>query len=370
VNGAEGLADERLMDAALDAAASANHATSPNPMVGAVVVRDQQVIATGAHQRAGEDHAEITALKDAGDRARGAELYVTLEPCVHQGRTPPCVDAVIASGVGRVVVAMADPNPRVSGRGITALREAGITVDVGVRAVAAEQLNEFYVKWVTTGLPFITAKFAMSLDGRIATASGESHWITSEEARHRAHGLRHVHDAILVGVNTVIRDDPALSTRLAGDRVMRSPLRIVVDSTLRAPLDARVFREGDGGVVVATSDRAGADQVRRFGEAGVTVLVLPAADGRVALDQLMRWVAEHERISVLVEGGAAVHGSLFELGLVDKVVAFIAPRIIGGADSPAAVGGRGVKALPDAHLLERVAVTFVGTDVVVSGYCR
>ena len=361
-------ADLELMDEALRVAASADHATSPNPMVGAVVVRDGRIVASGAHLRAGEPHAEVVALRAAGDAARGADLYVTLEPCSEHGRTPPCVDAVIAAGVRRVVAAMIDPNPRVAGRGVAALRDSGIAVEVGVHEARAQRLNEFYVTWVTSGLPFVTAKFAMSLDGRIATHTGDSKWITSDEARHVVHRLRHAHDAVLVGANTVIRDDPNLTTRLPEGG--RSPLRIVVDSRLRVPLEARMFRQESGDVLVATSDRARGDRVRRFEESAVPVVVFPNDQGRVSMADLLRYLGRNQKISLLIEGGSSVHGSAFDQGLVDKVVAFIAPRLIGGIESPAAVGGTGVDRLAAASLLRDVEVATAGPDLMVSGYCR
>jgi diaminohydroxyphosphoribosylaminopyrimidine deaminase/5-amino-6-(5-phosphoribosylamino)uracil reductase len=359
--------DQRFIALALEAAASADYRTSPNPMVGAVVVRGGEVIASGFHARAGEPHGEAVALSAAGEAARGADLYVTLEPCTRTGRTPPCVDAVIASGVRRCVVAMQDPNPDEDGRGIAALRAAGITVEVGVGEAEARRLNEFYVKHVTTGLPFITAKFASSLDGRIATSSGESRWITSDEARLQVHHLRHAHDAVLVGANTVVRDDPNLTTRLPGGGG-RSPLRVVIDSRLRIPLEARIFQQESGSVLVATSDRARADRARQFEEHGIPLEVFPATEGRVGLEHLFRRLGGRGVISVLVEGGGSVHGSAFDAGLVDKVVAFIAPRIIGGVESPGAVGGHGPDRLADAWTLRDVEVARVGPDLMVTGY--
>jgi len=359
--------DDELMAEAVALAAQADFHTSPNPMVGALVVRDGAVVARGFHRRAGEDHAEVIALREAGDAARGADLYVTQEPCAHFGRTPPCTDAVIAAGVRRVVVGMRDPNPRVDGRGVAALREAGITVVEGVLDERVRKLNEFFVKHATTGMPFVTAKFAMSLDGRIATHGGESKWITSEAAREQVHRLRHAHDAILVGANTVLRDDPNLTTRLPGGQG-RSPLRVVVDSRLRVPAEARIFAQETGAVLVATSDRSRGERLREFEQRGVPVVVLPSSQGRVGLPDLLRHLGERQCISMLIEGGSSMHGSAFDQRLVDKVVAFIAPRIIGGIEAPGAVGGHGVDRLADAHALRDVEVRQLGPDIMVSGY--
>jgi len=343
---------------ALELALQADYRTSPNPMVGAVVLdSDGNVAGEGYHHRAGEPHAEQEALDAAGDQAQGGTLYVNLEPCAHLHRTPPCADAIILAGLKRVVISMSDPDERVRGAGIAKLQAAGIETVVGVHEERALLLNEFYVKHRLTGRPFVSAKFAMSLDGKIATRSGESRWITGEEARLHGHRLRHIHDAILVGVNTVISDDPELTTRLDGEEV-RQPLRVVLDSQLRIRMSAKVVGPN---TLIATT-RAG-----RMGAA--EVLKLPAApDGRVALEPLLDELGKRGILSLLVEGGSEVHASFFANGLVDKVHAYIAPRLIGGRDAPGPLGGAGVERLAEAIPLRDMDSTRLGADLLITGY--
>ncbi len=357
------------MAMALRLAAKAEYATSPNPMVGCVVVANGEVVGSGWHHRAGEAHAEVLALEAAGDKARGADVYVTLEPCAHHGKTPPCTDALLAAAPARVIVAMEDPNPEVAGRGIAALRAAGIEVTTGVCEDPARRLNEFFVTHITTGLPFVTAKFAASLDGRIATRTGASRWISSPESRRHAHLLRHMHDAIIVGSSTVLADDPSLTSRdpEGAPQVVRQPLRVVLDSTLRTPPGSRIL--DTPGTLVMTTEAAPQERAAALEARGAEVITLPAGDGGIAIDAVLRHLGERGCISALVEGGAHLLGSVFDAGAADKVVAYLAPRIIGGAGASPAVLGNGVAALDAAGTLRDLSVERRGDDVVVSAYC-
>jgi diaminohydroxyphosphoribosylaminopyrimidine deaminase/5-amino-6-(5-phosphoribosylamino)uracil reductase len=332
-------------------------------MVGAVVVDAAgKVAGEGFHEKAGRPHAEREALRRAGKRARGGTLYTNLEPCVHQGRTPPCVEAVIAAGVRRVVTSMIDPDPRVRGAGIARLREAGIEVDVGVQRAEAERLNEFYIKHRSTGRPFVTAKYAISLDGKIATRTGDSRWITGEDARRHTHWLRSMHDAIMVGINTVLRDDPELTARLPD---ARQPLRVIADSNLRTPATAKVLP----GALIMASEAAPTERALALREAGAEVQLLPfMADGRLELEAVLDELGRRQLLSLLVEGGGELHGAFFSEGLVDKVCAYVGPLVVGGVQAPGPVGGEGAARLADAWRLQDVEMTRVGEDMLVSGY--
>jgi diaminohydroxyphosphoribosylaminopyrimidine deaminase/5-amino-6-(5-phosphoribosylamino)uracil reductase len=357
------------MARALELASRARGRTSPNPMVGAVLVREGEIVGEGFHPRAGEPHAEIFALQAAGDRARGATLYINLEPCCHHGRTPPCTDALIQASVATVHMAMEDPNPLVRGKGRAALEAAGISTFVGEREEEAREFNEAFIKYITAGRPFVTAKFAMSLDGKIATSTGDSRWITGSTARDRVHRLRDVSDAICVGVSTVLADDPQLTTRLDVPGA-RHPLRVILDTRGRAPLSARVFDPAlPGSTAVATTENMPASRRAALREQGTAVWVMPADDqGRVDLEALLDHLGERELTSLLVEGGGTVLASFFARRLVDKLLAFVAPLIIGGLDAPTPVGGTGVSRLADALRLERVRVERVGEDVLIAGH--
>jgi diaminohydroxyphosphoribosylaminopyrimidine deaminase/5-amino-6-(5-phosphoribosylamino)uracil reductase len=344
---------------ALELARLADFRTSPNPMVGAVILdREGYLVGEGYHRAQGQPHAEEEALAAAGERARGGTLYVNLEPCIHSHRSPSCAAATIAAGIRRVVVSMNDPDERMRGAGVQALRSAGLETAVGIHETRARLLNEFYVKHRSTGRPFVTAKFAMSLDGKIATRAGESRWITGEEARKHGHRLRHQHDAVLVGINTVIADDPQLTTRLNDLEDPRQALRVVVDSQLRIRQSARIV--GQNTIIATTrTGRVGAAEVVR----------LPADDGgRVSLPALLEELGNRKLISVLIEGGAEVHGAFFSQSLVDKVYAYVAPRLIGGHGAPGPLGGKGIDHLVDAIPLRDLDFTRLGDDLMINGY--
>ncbi|MBM4125019.1 MAG: bifunctional diaminohydroxyphosphoribosylaminopyrimidine deaminase/5-amino-6-(5-phosphoribosylamino)uracil reductase RibD [Nitrospira sp.] len=359
------------MALALRLAAKGQGQTSPNPMVGAVVVRGGRIVGTGYHRRAGEPHAEVLALKAAGSRSQGATLYVTLEPCCHdRKRTPPCVPALIASDLRRVVVAMRDPNPKVSGKGIGLLRRAGLDVTVDCLRDEAERLNAIYCHWRRTGYPFVVLKAAMTLDGKIATAGGASQWITGREARRHAHRLRSQMDAILVGANTVLQDDPRLTVRLAGPTQRRQPLRVILDSRLRIPLTARVFsprtRSGaDMGTLVATTPLVPKSRRQRLTQKGVSVLVLPSLNKQVSLRACLRRLAQQDISSVLIEGGSRVNASALQSGLVNRLVLYVAPLLLGGQDAKSVIGGESPAHLTQAIPLSNWHVRRIGRDLLI-----
>ncbi len=365
----ESATDKYYMQIALNLAQRARGRTSPNPMVGALVVKNNKVIGQGYHAKAGTPHAEIHALNEAGKDAPGATLYVTLEPCCHQGRTEPCTKAILNSGVERVVVAMVDPNPLVKGKGIKCLKEGGLKVTVGVLEKEARCLNEAFIKYITTKMPFVILKTAMSLDGKIATRTGESKWITGPEARNYSHQLRNCYDAILVGVNTILRDNPALTTRLPEGET-KNPVRIVVDSQARTPLEAQVVTNAkETPTLIAVTNAAPADKINQLEKMGVEILpVNTNNNGRVDLKALMLELGRREITSVLIEGGGEVHSSALKAGIVDKMGWFIAPLIIGGQGAPGPVGGEGVASLKEAISLGQITVKKCGQDIYVEGY--
>lgn len=365
--------DEDYMRVALRLARRAMGRTSPNPMVGAVIMNAGRIVGQGYHHYAGGAHAEVEALRQAGARARGATLYVALEPCNHTGRTPPCCDAIIAAGISRVVAAMRDPNPITNGRGIARLRRAGIPVRVGLLAQEARSLNEPFCKAMTTRLPWVIAKVGQSLDGKIATARGESRWITSPAARRLGHAWRARVDAMLVGINTVLRDDPRLTARGGGAGRARRPIKVILDSRLRLPLSARCLSaQSPAPTIVATTVSSRHPKVRALQARGVDVMTLPAERGRVSLRQVCRRLVARGIYSILIEGGGEVLASAFAQRLVDRIDFCIAPMLIGGRIAPSALGGIGVNRLADAIRLADVVCRPIGPDLhvearVVSG---
>ena len=372
--------DRRHMRSALELAAGGTGWVSPNPLVGCVIVNNGKVVGRGYHQRFGGPHAEVHALREAGNRAKGAVLYVTLEPCCHTGKTPPCVDAVLQARLGRVVAAMRDPNPRVDGGGLSRLQSAGVEVTVGVCEAEARRLNEAFVKHITTRWPFVTSKSAITLDGKIATRSGASRWITGEAARAVGHQLRHANDAILVGIGTVVQDDPQLTTRLflpppsgrglgGGLQPGANPLRIVVDSTLRLSPGAQVADvAAERRTLIVTTEQAEAAKVKTLEARGVEVIRLPACGaGRVNLDALCAVLGERGIASVLVEGGAVLTAALLRQRLIDKMVFFVAPKIIGG-DGISAFGPCGIDTMEQALSLRDLTSRQVGGDLMLEAY--
>lgn len=360
------MTDEDYMREALRLAEYARGRTSPNPLVGAVIVREGRIVAGGWHREAGTPHAEVHALAMAGELARGSTLYVTLEPCAHYGRTGPCAKAIAEAGVSRVVMALQDPNPLVAGKGAAMLREAGIEVECGILAEEAARQNEVFLKWILTKQPFVLLKTAMSLDGKIATAAGDSRWITGEAARARVHEYRDICDGIMAGIGTVLADDPSLTARLPGGR---NPVRIIVDSRGRTPLASKVLTDGQAKTVLAVTAQASREKVAAFGAAGAEVLV--AGDGpEVDLAVLMRELGKREICSILAEGGGTLNFSLLKAGLVDKVLAFVAPKLLGGQTAKTPVEGEGFAALSEAVELTEMTSEVIGGDVLLTGYVQ
>lgn len=360
--------DERYMWMAIDLARKGMGLTIPNPMVGAVVVKDGEVVGTGYHHRAGEPHAEIIALKEAGEKARGATIYTNLEPCSHFGRTPPCTEAIIEAGIRRVVMANRDPNPRVTGNGAARLQEAGVKVKDGVLEEKARRLNEVFFKYITTGNPFIVLKTAMTMDGKIATHTGKSRWITGKKSRQFVHRLRSMCAGIMVGSNTVLQDDPRLDVRLEGEEE-KSPVRIIVDSQGRLPLDAAVVKTAPRlKTILAATEQAPEEKLAALRSRGVEVLVLPEKNGQVDLHALMRTLGQYEISIVLVEGGGTLNYSLLEENLVDKLYCFIAPLLFGGRDAPTPLEGAGVVEPDQAWLVDNMEIKQLENDLLIIGY--
>ncbi len=360
---------ETYMQQALELARKGAGQVSPNPMVGAVLVKGGQVVGEGYHEQLGGPHAEVNALNLAGDSAQGADLYVTLEPCSHHGKTPPCVDAVIKAGVGRVFVGMVDPNPAVSGEGVRKMREAGISVEVGLLEDTCRRLNEAFIKYITGKTPFVLLKAALTLDGKIATYTGDSKWITCEESRRRVHRIRAEVDAVIVGVGTVIADDPQLTVRMY-EGPYTNPLRVVIDSSLRIPVTSRMLQPDMAAetLIVTAPQKAESKKALGLIKRGARVIGVPEAEKGIDLAALMLRLGEEGIASALLEGGAEINASALASGIVDKVMLFYAPKIAGGKDAISFVGGEGVEKIADSITLNGITVSRSECDVVIEGY--
>lgn len=357
---------EKFMRLALELAKKARGETFPNPLVGAVIVKKNKVIGKGFHRKAGGLHAEIFALRQAGSGAKGATLYCTLEPCAHFGRTGPCVEEIIKAGIQEVCIGIVDPNPLTKGRGIQQLRKAGVRVHTGFLEDEINSLNEDFIKAMTKGLPLVTIKIAESLDGKIATSNGESQWITGEQSRDHAHGIRRFYDAIMVGLHTVLKDNPRLEP-IPPDTDHRLT-KIVVDSKLVLPLSARLFKTKQP-VIIAAIRRNKAKE-RKLRERGVSVLYTQPKEGKVGLKELLTQLNRLEIRSILVEGGAELIGSFLDQKLADKALVFIAPKIIGGRRALSSVGGEGIRRLSEAICFENESCRKIGKDILIEGYLK
>lgn len=354
---------EKYMKVAISLAKKAEGMTSPNPIVGAVIVKGGKIVGRGYHRKAGLPHAEIEALKDAGSDANGAAMFVTLEPCDHFGRTPPCTDAVIKSGIRKVVIGMRDPNPVNNGAGIKKLKRNGIKIVAGVLEKEAMGINRPFIKFITKKMPYVTVKLAETLDGKIATRTGDSKWISSEESRRYVHGLRGAVDAVMVGVNTVLRDDPTLLSVLS---VSKQPARVIVDSTLKTPASSKIFATlGRSDIIMAATDRAPSGRIKSFRDLGVEVIITKSKDGKVDLKTLLKGLARRDIVNILVEGGGELAASLAERRLVDRFLFFIAPKIAGGREAVGAIGGIGISRMKDALMFSKVEVGRSGPDILV-----
>lgn len=362
--------EKYYMKKAIDLAKLGWGRTRPNPLVGAVVVKDGNIISEGYHHFYGGDHAEVDALKKINFSAEGATMYVNLEPCCHVGKTPSCVEAIIKSKIKKVVVALQDPNPKVAGNGIKALKNKGIEVITGVLEEEGRKLNEVFIKYITTKEPFCILKTAMTLDGKIASTIGDSKWITDEDARAYVHHIRNDVAGIMVGISTVLKDDPWLNTRIPNKEV-RHPARIIVDSNLNIPITAKVIKTvEEQPTLIATTAKASKEKLYELESLGVGVLVLRENEGRVCLKDLMQELGKRNIDSLLLEGGGTLNYSALETGVVDKVLYFIAPKIIGGKDAITSVEGEGKTLIKNAFLLKNMSIQRFEKDILIEGYIR
>ena len=363
--------DSKWMQYALDLALKGWGQTNPNPLVGCVIVKNGRILAGNCHARLGQEHAERAAINQAWERGidvRGARLYVNLEPCSHYGRTPPCTDIIIEAGISEVVVAMTDPNPLVAGKGIDVLRQAGITVRTGVMEAEARQLNEIFIKYILTRKPFVLLKAAISLDGKIATRTGDSRWVSGEQSRSVVHHWRDRVAGIMVGSQTVLKDNPSLNTRISG-QTGNNPVRIIVDSLGQVPLESKAFHGGvDTGVILATTSRINRDRKAAYEALGVQVMQLDGHDGRVDLPALVDELGQNGLDSVMLEGGGTLNAAFLQARLVDKLMLFMAPKLIGGSQAVSCFDGLGIGRMAQAIQVDRMSMTTCGNDWLIEGY--
>jgi len=359
--------DEYYMNLAIKLALKAKGKTYPNPMVGALVVKDGKILGRGFHAKAGLPHAEIVALDEAGKNSKGATLFVTLEPCMHFGRTAPCVDRIIGSRIKEVIVGMIDPNPLNNGKGIAILKQHGIKVRVGVLEDKLTRLNEVFIKYITKKMPFVMVKAAESLDGRIATRTGDSKWITSDKSRGFAHRLRQDFDAVMVGVNTILRDNPRLDAWFS----KKQPVKIVVDSQLSTPQNSNIFSRGAAVIIVTLPTKSGQEtENRRILVDKAKILEVKEKGGQINLKDMFKKLFQLGIKSVLVEGGGTLNGSLFDEGLVDKIMFFISPKIIGGKDAIGSVMGKGIARVERSIRIKDLKLRRFGEDILIEGYVK
>lgn len=359
--------DQDYMRLALDLAASAKGKTNPNPVVGAVLVKNGVIVGSGLHRKAGEPHAEVHAFNMAGEHAKGATLYVTLEPCSHFGKTPPCANLVKEKQVSRVVVATEDPNPAVAGRGIRLLRDAGIEVEVGVLQEEARRLNERFIHNMITERPFVISKFAMTLDGKLATHTGHSKWITGEKAREDVHHLRNEVDGILVGVGTVLADNPSLTTRLP-EGEGKNPVRIILDSQLRTPLEANVVNTQEAKTIIVTSTLTDGNKKLALEEKGVSIISVAHDSNGLNLKEMLTALYKQGITDILVEGGGAVNASFLQAGLIDKYVLYMAPKVLGGRNSLTPFSGEDIDTMDEAKNVTFEQIDRLGEDIRIIAY--
>lgn len=361
------ISHEYFMNLAINLSLKAKGWTWPNPMVGALVVKNKRIIGKGYHKKAGFSHAEVIALDDAGDDSKGATLYVTLEPCVHFGKTPPCVDRIVNSGIREVIIGASDPNPLNNGRGINVLKQFGIKVEAGFLEERIKRINEPFIKYITKKTPFVTVKVAQSLDGRIAGRTGDSKWITSDRSRAYAHRLRQDYDAVMVGVNTVLRDNPRLDAWFS----KRRPVKIVVDSQLSTPQNANIFSANSKVIIVTLPERPGLEtENRKMLSDKAEILEVKEKTGQINLRDMLKKLAQREITNILVEGGGTLNGSLFDEGLVDKILFFISPKIIGGKEAIGSVMGRGISRIDRAIKIGEIKLKRIGEDFLIEGYVK